>query len=100
MDSNDESATRSVAPEVGEHSKPHTISTASIDDLLFNAIGKAPHLDVVVVKQEAGWFQLQAEKRQRKTVEKLVVQQEKKRFAKEAENSRNLVALLNQLFEQ
>ena len=82
MDSNIESESRLVAPEVGEHSEPHTTPTTSIDDPFFNAAGKAPHLDVVSVKQEADWFQLQAEKRQRKTTEKLVVQQEKERLAK------------------
>jgi hypothetical protein len=65
MDSNDELASRSVALEVGEHSEPHTMPTTSIDDALFNAAGKAPHSDAVIVKQEAGWFQLRAEKRQR-----------------------------------
>jgi hypothetical protein len=62
MDSNDESASRSVAPEVGEHSEPHTTPTASIDDPFFNAAGKAPHPDAVIVKQEVDWFQLRAEK--------------------------------------
>jgi hypothetical protein len=54
----------------------------------------------VIVKQEAGWFQLWAEKRQRKTAEKLAVQQEKKRLAKEAEDARNQFALLKQLFKK
>ena len=53
MDSNDESASRLVALEVEEH---YTMPTASIDDPLFNAVGKAPHANVVIVKQEAGWF--------------------------------------------
>jgi hypothetical protein len=74
MDSSDEPAARLVAPEVGEHSEPHTTPTAFIDDALFNATGKAPHPDAVIVKQEAGWFQLQAEKRQRKTAKKLAAQ--------------------------
>ena len=56
MDSNVESASTSVAPEVGEYSESHTTPIASIHDLLFNAANKAPHLDVVIVKQEAGWF--------------------------------------------
>jgi hypothetical protein len=63
MDSNDESTSRSVALEVGEHSGPHTTPTTSIDDALFNAAGKAFHLDAVIVKQEASWFQLWVEKR-------------------------------------
>jgi hypothetical protein len=74
MDANDESASRSVAPEVGEYSEPHTTSIASVEDPLFNAAGKAPHPDAVIVKQEAGWIQLRAEKRQRKTAEKLAAQ--------------------------
>jgi hypothetical protein len=49
MDSNDEPASRSVAPEVGEHSEPHTTPTTSIDDALFNVAGKAPHPDVAIV---------------------------------------------------
>jgi hypothetical protein len=100
MDSNDEPASRWVAPEVGEYFEPHTTPTTSIDNALFNAAGKAPHPDVVIVKQEAGWFQLRAEKQQRKTVENLVVQQEKEKLAKEVEDARNQVALLKQLFER
>jgi hypothetical protein len=53
MDSNDEPVSRAVAPEVGKHSEPHTTPTTSIDDTLFNTAGKAPHPDVVIVKQEA-----------------------------------------------
>jgi hypothetical protein len=56
MDANDESASRLVAPEVGEHSEPYTTPTTSVKDPLFNAAGKAPHLDAVIVKQEASWF--------------------------------------------
>jgi hypothetical protein len=63
MDSSDEPTAKSVAPEVREHSEPHTMPTAFIDDALFNVAGKAPHPDAVSVKQEAGWFQLRAEKR-------------------------------------
>jgi hypothetical protein len=100
MDSSDEPVARSVAPEVGEHSEPHTTPTAFIDDALFNAAGKAPHPDAMIVKQEAGWFQLRAEKRQRKTAEKLAAQQEKERLVKEVEDSRNQVSLLKQLFER
>jgi hypothetical protein len=43
---------------------------------------------------------LQVEKRQRKTAEKLAAQQEKERLAKEAEDARNQVALLLQLFKR
>jgi hypothetical protein len=94
MDSSDELAARSVALEVGEHSEPHTMPTTSIDDALFNAAGKALHPDAVIVKQEAGWFQLRAEKWQRKIAKKLAAQQEKERLAREAEDARNQVALL------
>ena len=73
MDLNDESSSRLVAPEVGEHSEPHTTSIASIDDRLSYAIGKVPHLDVVIMKQEAGWFQLQVEKWQRKIPKKMAI---------------------------
>jgi hypothetical protein len=100
MDSSNEPAARSVVPEVGEYFEPYTMPIAFIDDALFNAVGKAPHPDAVIVKQEAGWFQLWAEKRQRKTAEKLAAQQEKERLAKEAEDTRNQVALLKQLFER
>jgi hypothetical protein len=43
---------------------------------------------------------LWAKKRQRKTAEKLAAQQEKERLAKEAEDARNQVALLLQLFKK
>jgi hypothetical protein len=32
MEANDESASRLVAPEVGEHSKPHTTPTTAVED--------------------------------------------------------------------
>ena len=50
MDSNIESTSRSVALEIGEHSEPYTMSTASIYDPLFNAAGKAPHLNAMIIK--------------------------------------------------
>jgi hypothetical protein len=84
MDANDESTSTSVAPEIGEHSEPHTMPIAFVEDPLFNVAGKATHLDAVIVKQEAGWFQVRAEKQQRKTAKKLAAQQEKERLAKEA----------------
>ena len=71
MDSNVESTSRLVALEVRKHFEPHTMPIASIDDPLFNAAGKVLHPNAMVVKQEVGWFQLRAEKRQRKTAEKL-----------------------------
>ena len=100
MDANDESTSRSVTPEIGEHSEPHTMPTAFVEDPLFNVAGKALHPNVVIVKQDTSWFQLQAKKRQRKIVEKLAVQQEKKRLAKEAKDARNQVVLLSQLFKR
>ena len=71
MDANVESTSKLMSPEVGKHSEPHTMPTTSINNPLFNALDKALHPDVVVVKQEAGWFQLYEEKRQRKTTKKL-----------------------------
>ena len=62
MDSNVESASRLVAPEVVVYPEPCTTPTASIDNPLLNAAGKAPHPDAVVVKQEGGWFQAREEK--------------------------------------
>jgi hypothetical protein len=56
------------------HSDRPSEATPSVYDPLFNVAGKAPHPDAVVVKQEAGWFQLCEEKRQRKTAEKLALQ--------------------------
>ena len=94
MDLNVESASRSVVPKGGKHFEPYTTPTASIQNPLFNAAGKTPHLDTMIIKQEAGWFQLQAEKRQRKTGEKLAAQQEKERLTKEVEDARNQVVLL------
>jgi hypothetical protein len=52
-------------------------ATPSVHDPLFNAAGKVPHPDTVIVKQEASWFQLREEKRQRMTAEKLALLQEK-----------------------
>jgi hypothetical protein len=45
------------------HSDRPSKATPSVHDPLFNAAGKAPHPDAVIVKQEAGWFQLREEKR-------------------------------------
>jgi hypothetical protein len=42
-------------------------SAGGLSDPFFNAIGKALHPDAVIVKQEAGWFQLKEAKRVRKT---------------------------------
>ena len=100
MDANVEITSRLVSLEVGEHSEPHITATASIDNPFFNATGETPHSDAMVIKQEASWFQLWKEKRQKKTAKKLVVKQEKERLAKEVEDARNQVVLLKQIFEQ
>jgi hypothetical protein len=39
-------------------SEPLSEANTAVVDLFFNATGKAPHLDAVIVKQETGWFQL------------------------------------------
>jgi hypothetical protein len=65
--------TEPLQSSVRVHSDRPSEATPSVHDPLFNAAGKAPHPDVVVVKQEAGWFQLRKEKRQRKTAEKLAL---------------------------
>ena len=72
----------------------------SIHDPLFNVVRKAPHPDVVIVKQEVGWFQLCEEKYQRKTAEKLALQEEKDQIAKEKENSRCTIAYLQALLHK
>lgn len=100
MDSNVESASLLVAPVDGEQAEPPTMDSASIDDPLYNAAGKAPHPDAVVVKQEADWFQLRAEKRMRKTAEKLAAQAERERLAKDAEDAKNELARLQLLLKQ
>jgi hypothetical protein len=83
-----------VQSAVPVHSGHPFEATPSILDPLFNAAGKAPHPDAVIVKQEAGWFQLCKEKRQRKATEKLALQQEKDRIAKKREDSRRTIAYL------
>jgi hypothetical protein len=44
MDANDESASRSVAPEIGEHSEYHTTPIASVEDPLIQLFQKFLHL--------------------------------------------------------
>jgi hypothetical protein len=68
-------------------------------DPYFNAAGKAPHLDAVIVKKEVGWFQLQEEKRQKKNAEKLALQREKEHLAKDAADAKNQLASLSQLIQ-
>jgi hypothetical protein len=67
---------------------------------LFNAAGKALHPDAVIMKQEAGWFQLCEEKRLRMAAEKLALQQGKDRIAKEREDSRRTIAYLQELLHK
>jgi hypothetical protein len=76
------------------HSDRPFEATPPVHDPLFNAARKAPHLDAVIMKQEVGWFQLWKEKRQRKTMKKLALQQEKDRIMKEKEDSRRTIAYL------
>jgi hypothetical protein len=68
-------------------------------DPFFNAARKAPHPGAVIVKQDAGWFPLKEEKRQRKTVKKLAMQHEKEQLVKDAQDSRNKIVLLSQLIQ-
>jgi ribosomal protein L10 len=62
-----------VPTAIAVHNEHPNEVTAAIMDPLFNAAGKVCHLDAVVVKQEAGWFQLQEEKLQKKTAMKLAL---------------------------
>jgi hypothetical protein len=82
------------------HSERPFEAAPSVLDPLFNAAGKAPHPDAVIVKQEAGWFQLRKEKCHRKAAEKLALQQEKDRIAKEREDSRRTIAYLQDLMQK
>ena len=100
MDSNVESASLLAAPVEIEQPEPRTVDTASINDLLYNAAGKAPHPDAVVVKQEADWFQLREERKKRKTAEKLAAQAERERLAKVAEDAKDELAQLKLILQQ
>jgi hypothetical protein len=64
-------ASAEVSPTVPIHTNPLVESSSGFKDPLFNAAGKAPHPDAVIVKQEAGWFQLKEAKRLKKTAKKL-----------------------------
>jgi hypothetical protein len=75
-------------------------SSVGFSDPLFNAAGKAPHPDAVIVKQEAGWFQLKEAKRLRKIAEKLAKQRERERLAKENEEQRTKNERLEQLIKE
>jgi hypothetical protein len=72
-------------PTIPVQTNPLVESSGGFSDPLFNAVGKAPHPDAVIVKQEAGWFQLKEAKRLKKTTEKLAEQCEREHLAKENE---------------
>ena len=78
------------------HSDRPSESTPSDIDPLLNVAGKALHLDAVIVKQEAGWFQLWEEKGKRKATEKVALQLENERVAKK-EDQRHTIAYLQEL---
>ena len=56
-------AAEPLQSSVQAHRERPSEATLFVHDPLFNAVGKAPHLDAIIVKQEAGWFQLWEEKR-------------------------------------
>jgi hypothetical protein len=60
----------------------------------------APHPDAVIMKQEAGWFQLKEAKRQKKIAKKLAEQRERKHLAKENEEQRKKNELLEHLIKE
>jgi hypothetical protein len=51
-------ASAQVLAAVPLHIDPPVESSIGFSDPLFNVAGKAPHPDAIIVKQEAGWFQL------------------------------------------
>jgi hypothetical protein len=79
---------------------PLVESSSGFSDPLFNAAGKAPHPNAVIVKQEAGWFQLKEAKRLKKTAEKLAKQRERERLRKENEEQRKKNERLEQLIKE
>jgi hypothetical protein len=93
-------ASAQVSPAVPVQTDPLVESSGGFLDPLFNAVGKAPHPDAVIVKQEAGWFQLKEAKRLKKTAEKLSEQCERERLVKENEEQRRKNELLEQLIKE
>jgi hypothetical protein len=89
-----------VLPAVPVQTDPLVESSDGFKDPLFNAARKALHPDVVIVKQEAGWFQLKEAKRLKKTAEKLAKQSERERLAKENEEQRKKNERLEQLIKE
>jgi hypothetical protein len=87
-------AIKSVLAPVAIPSEPPSEASVAVMEPLFNAAGKAPHLDDVIIKQEANWFQLQEEKRQKKNAEKLALQRKKEYLEKDVVDIRNQLALL------
>jgi hypothetical protein len=92
-------ATELMPAPLAVSSEPPSKASTIVVDLLFNAAGKAPHPDAVIVKHEAGWFQMHEEKRQKKNAEKLALQNERKCLAKDTADARNQLALLLQLIQ-
>jgi hypothetical protein len=93
-------ASAQVSPAIPVQTDPLVESSGGFPDPLFNAAGKGPHPDAVIVKQEAGWFQLKEAKRLKKTAEKLAEQRERERLAKENEEQRRKNELLEQLIKE
>ena len=89
-----------VLPVVPVQIDPLVESSDGFPDPLFNVAGKAPHPDVVIVKQEAGWFQLREAKQLKKTTEKLAKPRERECLAKEIEEQRKKNKLLKQLIKE
>jgi hypothetical protein len=93
-------ASAQVLPAIPVQTDPLVESSGGFLDPLFNAAGKAPHSDAVIVKHEVGWFQLKEAKRLKKTTEKLAKQRERERLAKENEEQRKKNELLEQLIKE
>ena len=93
-------AAEPLQSSVRVHNDHHSKAIPSSNDPLSNATGKAPHLDVVIVNQEAGWFQFWEEKCKRKTAEKLVLHQENERIMMERDDSWHTIAYLQELLQK
>jgi hypothetical protein len=93
-------ASAQVSAAVPFQTDPPVESSVGFLDTLFNAATKAPHPDAVIVKHEAGWFQLKEAKQQKKIAEKLAEQRERERLAKENEEQRKKNELLEQLIKE
>ena len=100
LEPNTSPAAEPLQSSIRVHSDRPSEATLSIHDPLFNAAGKALHLDVVFVKQDDSWFQLREDKRQRKTTKKLALQHEKDRIAKKRKDSKRTIAYLQDLLQK